>query len=83
MLKIILLQNIVGDHPSFFKFLNDIIREEQNTSVAATQALVGAVSNSKRAKYQKIDERIQHMVQEFNNVSREDFFKIARSVFNF
>lgn len=73
----------MGDHPSFFKFLKDIIREEKNTSVVAIQSLVGTTSNNKRAKYRKIDERIKQMVQDFDNLSRENYFKIARSVFNF
>ncbi|CAF1252221.1 unnamed protein product [Didymodactylos carnosus] len=33
--------NVVGDHPSIYKFIKDIIREEQNTAVVSNQMLAG------------------------------------------
>ena len=76
-------QNIVGDHPSFFEFLKDIIREEKNTIVVTTQMLVGTTIQSKRKKYEKIDSRIKDMVKKYDQVSLDDYLKIARSVFKF
>ena len=61
----------------------DIIREEKSTNVASTQALVRTTIHTKRKKYEKIDNRIKQMVKDYNNVSREDYFKMARSIFNF
>ena len=45
--------------------------------------LVRTAAHTKRKKYEKIDERIKEMVKDFNVVSRVNYFKMARSVFNF
>jgi predicted nucleic acid-binding protein len=63
--------------------MKDIIREEKNTTVVSIQMLVRTATHNKRKKYGKIDDRIRQMVKDFNVVSREDYFKMARSVFNF
>ncbi|CAF1264599.1 unnamed protein product [Adineta steineri] len=75
--------NVVGDHPSLFTFIKDIVREEKNTTIVWNQVLAGTQSQTKRTKYDKIDLRIRNMVKEFHTVSRNDYFKMARSVFNF
>ncbi len=45
--------------------------------------LVRTAAHTKREKYEKIDERIKEMVKDFNVVSHENYFKVARSVFHF
>jgi len=44
---------------------------------------VSTAAHNKREKYEKIDERIKEMVKDFNVISHENYFKVARSVFNF
>ena len=63
--------------------MTDIKREEHNTTVTWNQILAGTQTSNKRKKYDKIDERIKNMVKEFDKVSRDDYFKMARSMFNF
>ncbi len=48
-----------GDRPSFYKFMKDIIREEQNTTAVKNQVLVGIQTQTKRKKYEKIDHRMR------------------------
>ncbi|CAF3518452.1 unnamed protein product [Rotaria socialis] len=54
---------VVGDHPSFYKFINDMKREEHNSTVTWNQVLTGTQTPNKRKKYGKIDERIKNMVK--------------------
>jgi len=46
------------------------------------QMLVRTATHIKRKKYEKLNDQIKMMVKEFNVVSCEDYFKMARSVFN-
>ena len=76
-------QNVVGDHPSIYKFLKDITREEHHATITWNQVLAGTQTQNKRKKYEKLDSRIKMIVKDFHNVARDDYFKMARSMFNF
>ncbi|CAF0991535.1 unnamed protein product [Adineta ricciae] len=42
--------NVVGDHPSCYKFINNIKREEHNSTVTWNQVLTGTQTSNKRKK---------------------------------
>lgn len=68
---------MVGDHPSIYKSLKDIMRDEHHTSIACIQVLAGIQTQNKRKKYEKLDARIKMMVKDFHNLTRDEYFKMA------
>lgn len=53
-------------------FIKDIIREERNTTVVWNQVLIDTQTQTKHRKYERIDNRIENMIKEFNLVSLQD-----------
>ena len=60
-----------------------VIREQENTILVSIRMLVVAAPNNERKNYEKTDDRIRKLANNFIIVSHQDYFKIGGSVFKF
>ncbi|CAF4639567.1 unnamed protein product [Didymodactylos carnosus] len=76
-------QFVGAAHPVIYKIIQDIKKEQHSTQILIEKFESGSMKLSRRAKYEKIDQKLQHLVTQYNIMSKAEYFKHLRILFNF
>ncbi|CAF2997181.1 unnamed protein product [Rotaria sp. Silwood2] len=77
------LNNSARANPSIYESIKDLQMEQHANLIMAERLDAGIVKLTKRIEYEQMDEQLQSLAASFSTITRKEYFKRARALFNF